>query len=288
MLGLVGESGSGKSTIGRTILRLLEPTAGSITFAGEEIAHLSRRRLKPLRRRMQLVFQDPFGSLNPRMTVERIVAAPLIIHERRMPVPSAASGSSGRCTGSASRPATSAATARVLGRPAPAHRPRPSADHRAGLPGRRRTGLGAGRLDPGADRQLAAVHQGRAGPHRPLHHPRPRRGRAHLRSGGRDVPRSARRARAGAELFRNPRHPYTEALLAAALDRTPHPPQAHPAPGRYPQPDQPPSGCAFRTRCPYALPACAERVPELRDVGGGHFKACIRDELELRPAPAAA
>ena len=59
---------------------------------------------------MQLVFQDPFGSLNPRMTVERIVAAPLIIHERRMPVPSAASGSSGRCTGSASRPATSAAT----------------------------------------------------------------------------------------------------------------------------------------------------------------------------------
>jgi ABC-type oligopeptide transport system ATPase subunit len=84
VLGLVGESGSGKSTIGRTILRLLEPTAGSITFAGQEIAGLGRRQLKPLRRRMQLVFQDPFGSLNPRMTVERIVAAPLIIHERRI------------------------------------------------------------------------------------------------------------------------------------------------------------------------------------------------------------
>src|SRR5215469_12110828 len=81
VLGLVGESGSGKSTIGRTILRLAEPTAGRIVFEGRDITGLSRRELRPIRRRMQLVFQDPFGSLNPRMTVERIVSAPLLIQE---------------------------------------------------------------------------------------------------------------------------------------------------------------------------------------------------------------
>ena len=107
VLGLVGESGSGKSTIGRTILRLLEPTAGSITFAGQEIAGLGRRQLKPLRRRMQLVFQDPFRLAQPahdgRADRRRPAHHP---RARASPAPSAANGSSGRCTGSASRPAT--------------------------------------------------------------------------------------------------------------------------------------------------------------------------------------
>src|SRR5690242_12237664 len=80
VLGLVGESGSGKSTLGRTILRLADPTGGNIIFDGQDITRLARRQLKPIRRRMQLIFQDPFSSLNPRMTVGRIVAAPLLIH----------------------------------------------------------------------------------------------------------------------------------------------------------------------------------------------------------------
>ena len=75
VLGLVGESGSGKSTLGRTVLRLTRPDVGSVMFDGQDMTHLSRRQLKPLRPKMQLIFQDPFASLNPRMTVGRILAS---------------------------------------------------------------------------------------------------------------------------------------------------------------------------------------------------------------------
>src|SRR5262249_51677117 len=79
-LGLVGESGCGKTTVGRTILHLIPPTAGSVLFEGRDVAHADRGALRALRRRMQIIFQDPYGSLNPRMTVEQIVAEPLYVH----------------------------------------------------------------------------------------------------------------------------------------------------------------------------------------------------------------
>ncbi len=290
VLGLVGESGSGKSTIGRTILRLLEPTAGSISFAGQEIAHLGRRQLKPLRRRMQLVFQDPFGSLNPRMTVERIGAAPLMIHE------------SGRSPRAERRERVERALHRV------GLSPRYLSRYPHEFSGGQRQRIGIARaliIEPDflvADEPVSALDVSIQAQIVNLllaikaelgltvlfithdlavvGHISDRVAVMYL---GRLVELAPVR-----ELFRNPRHPYTEALLSAAPDPDPTVRrQRILLKGDIPSPIDPPSGCAFRTRCPYAIAACAERVPELRDVGGGHLKACIRDELKLRPAPAA-
>jgi oligopeptide transport system ATP-binding protein len=290
VLGLVGESGSGKSTIGRTILRLLEPTAGSITFAGQEIAGLGRRQLKPLRRRMQLVFQDPFGSLNPRMTVERIVAAPLIIHERRI-------------SGAERRERVERALHRVGLSPRYLNR----YPHEFSGGQRQRIGLAraliiepdflvadepVSALDVSIQAQivnlLLAIKAELGLTILFITHDLAVVGHISDRVAVMYLGRLVELAPVR-ELFRNPRHPYTEALLSAAPDPDPTVRRKRILlRGDIPSPINPPSGCAFRTRCPYALPACAERVPELRNVGRGHLKACIRDELELRPAPVAA
>jgi oligopeptide/dipeptide ABC transporter ATP-binding protein len=239
---------------------------------------------------MQLVFQDPFGSLNPRMTVERIVAAPLLIHERRMP-----------------RAERRERVERALHRVGLSPRYLSRYPHEFSGGQRQRIGLARALIiEPDflvADEPVSALDvsiqaqiinlllsiKGELGltvlfiTHdlAVVGHISDRVAVMYL---GRLVELAPVR-----ELFRNPRHPYTEALLAAAPDPDPTIRRKRILlRGDIPSPINPPSGCAFRTRCPYALPACAERVPELRDVGGGHFKACIRDELELRPAPAAA
>ena len=152
-LGLVGESGCGKSTVGRTILRLIEPTAGSIKVNGTDITHLSKTELRPYRRQMQIIFQDPFSSLDPRMSAGDIVGEPLRVHDVAN---GAASEGARRRDVRARRPAPGAdgqLSAPVLRRAAPAHRHRARARAGAEPDHRRRAGVGARRVDPGAGPQ---------------------------------------------------------------------------------------------------------------------------------------
>ena len=124
-LGLVGESGCGKSTLGRLLIRLMPPTAGNVIFDGDDITRLRPAELREKRRSMQIIFQDPYGALNPRMSVEDIIMEPLLIHGARA---GAETRRHGRRHAGACRPARPRARplpARVLRRPAPAHRHRP-------------------------------------------------------------------------------------------------------------------------------------------------------------------
>ncbi len=193
-LGLVGESGSGKSTACRAVLQLIEPTSGSVRFEGREIAGLSRRQMRPLRREMQMIFQDPYASLNPRKRVGQIVGDPLRLQgvasgaELRRRVAGAARA--GRPLPRALQPLP----ARVLRRPAAADRDRPGAGAAAEAGDRRRAGLRARRLDPGADRQPARRPPGRVRPHLRLRRPRHRRRPPHLRPDRGHARRQDRRA----------------------------------------------------------------------------------------------
>ena len=156
VLGLVGESGCGKTTAGRCILQLIQPTSGSVKFEGQEIVGLPRSQMRPLRRRMQIVFQDPYSSLNPRLTVGSILREALTTHglargraadERVAELLDACRPLPDSC---------GALSARVLRRPAAADRHRPCAGGRSAADRRRRAGLCAGRVDPGAGREPAA------------------------------------------------------------------------------------------------------------------------------------
>ena len=284
VLSLVGESGSGKTTVGRTVLRLQPPTGGSIRFDGRDITALSRRQMRPLRQRMQLVFQDPYASLNPRMTVERIVAAPLEIHR-----------SGGTRAGRRAKVEQALQLVGLL----PEHARRYPHEFSGGQ--RQRVGIARALItEPEllvADEPVSALDVSVQAQVVNLLLELKRRlgltvlfiahdlavvGHISDRVAVMYLGRIAELAETRA-LFATPRHPYTEALLSAA-------PVANPAlrrqrivlPGDVPSPLNPPSGCSFRTRCPYALPACAGEIPALREVAPGHWKACIRDDLALR------
>jgi oligopeptide/dipeptide ABC transporter ATP-binding protein len=282
-LGLVGESGSGKSTIGRMLLRLLRPTAGRVSFDGTDITALDRGALRPLRRRMQMVFQDPFGSLNPRMTIGAAIADGMLLH------------------GLANRTEAGERVAALLARvglpPEAAARP-PRA-----LSGGQRQRVAIARalaVEPDflvADEPVSALDVSVGAEILALlRELRAERGLALLfvshdlgavralcdRVAVLYLGRVMEEAPAEA-LFRDPRHPYTKALLSASPGR----PGRTRGPrivlkGEIPSPAAPPSGCVFRTRCPAALPACAEVVPALREVGNGRRAACIRDDEVMR------
>jgi oligopeptide transport system ATP-binding protein len=281
VLGLVGESGSGKTTVGRTILRLLDPTAGAILFKGADIAALGQNALRGFRRQAQPIFQDPFASLNPRMRVGEIVEEPLIVH--------------GIGSGRAERQARVAEILRLVGL-LPDHVSRYPHEFSGGQ--RQRIGI-ARALAVGpefivADEPVSALDVSIQAQVVNLLRDLKRRLGLTLLFIAHDLAvveyisdrivvmylGRVMESAPGPELCRTPKHPYTEALLSAVP--VPDPDRKGKRivlQGDIPSPINPPSGCVFRTRCPYAVADCAKTVPELREIAPGRFKACIRDDV---------
>jgi peptide/nickel transport system ATP-binding protein len=277
-LGLVGESGCGKSTVGRTILRLYEPTAGRIVFDGQDITTMGESELRPLRRRMQMVFQDPFSSLNPRHSVGRIVGEPMRVH------------------GIAGRRAANARVRELLqivGLPADAGSRYP---HEFSGGQRQRIGLARSlALNPDlivADEPVSALDvsiQAQiinlletlqsefdltylfiAHDLAVVRHISDRIAVMYL---GTIVEISP-----AEELYDNPLHPYTISLLSAVPIPDPEVERKRETillAGDLPSPANPPPACRFHTRCPYVQPTrCTTEVPELRKFADGHLAAC--------------
>ena len=280
-VGLVGESGSGKTTVGRLLLGLLPPTAGRVTFDGTDLSRTDRTSLRRLRRRMQIVFQDPSSSLDPRRRVGAQIADGLAIHRLASP---------------AQRAERVHALLQEVGL-APEHAQRYPHEFSGGQ--RQRIGIAralatgpdflvadepVSALDVSVQAQvLALLADLRMRRHLTLlfiSHDLPvvrhLCGRVVVMYLGRVMEEGPT-----AEVFARPRHPYTRALLSATprLDAAQRRQRILLA-GDPPSPSDPPSGCVFRTRCPHALPACAEAVPALRPTGAeAHRAACIRDDL---------
>jgi peptide/nickel transport system ATP-binding protein len=279
-LGLVGESGSGKSTIGRMLIRLADPTAGEILLQGRDIARLSQRKMRPLRSRMQIIFQDPYASLNPRMRIRQMLGEALDTH--------------GLARGRTAREKRIAELLELVGLD-----PEYAERYPHEFSGGQRQRLGVARalaVEPSfivADEPLSALDVSIQAQVINLLGDLKERLRLTMLFISHDLDvveflcdrvivlylGRIMEIAPTETLYRQPRHPYTQALLAAS----PIPDPARRAgerpllAGDIPSPTHPPSGCVFRTRCPRAQTACAETVPPLAETAPGHWKACLRE-----------
>ena len=279
-LGLVGESGCGKSTTGRTILRLIEPTEGMISFEGQDITHLDKGAMRALRREMQIIFQDPYASLNPRMTVGSIIGEPLEIHK-------IAKGSE--------KEERVASLLQKVGLRAEDMRKYP---HEFSGGQRQRIGIArALALNPKlivCDEPVSALDVSiQAQVINLLEDLQAEFGLSYLfiAHNLNVVEHISNRVAvmylgqivelaSDEELYKNPQHPYTEALLSAVPIPDPTVKKKRIIlEGDVPSPINPPKGCHFHTRCMYKDKICEEVEPEFKDIGGGHWVAC-----HFRPA----
>ncbi|WP_375411484.1 ABC transporter ATP-binding protein [uncultured Bradyrhizobium sp.] len=274
-LGLVGESGCGKSTVGRAILRLIEPTSGSIRVAGQDITRLSNRAMRPFRRELQIIFQDPFSSLNPRMTAGDIVGEPLHAHHL------------------ASGKALRERVAQLFDRVGLSRAQMKNYPHQFSGGQRQRIGIAralalhprlivcdepVSALDVSIQAQVINLlmdlqrdlklsylfisHNLAVVEH--ISH------RIAVMYLGRIVEIAAKET-----IFTRPGHPYTEALLSAIPVPDPAIRDTTPAlQGDVPSPVRPPPGCHFHTRCPIAVARCKAETPPLREIAPGQQVAC--------------
>ena len=277
---ILGSSGCGKTTIGRAILRLLRPSAGRIRVDGQDVTELSRAALRPMRRHVQMIFQDPYSSLDPRLTVQQAISEAFAIHRSGI---------------SKDWPGQVAALLEQVGLPPDAMGRYP---HEFSGGQRQRIGIArALAVEPAyiiADEPVSALDVSvQAQVLNLLQDLQKRLGlgmlfishdlavvqhvsdRVAVLYMGRVMELAPSR-----RLYAAPRHPYTAALIDAAPVPDPRRRAVHqPLRGEIPRPEAPPSGCVFGCRCSYALADCARIVPPLVEVAPGHWKACIRDDV---------
>ena len=277
-LGLVGESGCGKSSCARTIIRMYDPTSGQIILDGDDITNLSQKQLKPYRKKMQMIFQDPYAFLNARMTVRDIIAEPLVAHNvvkrkdqsnelvypmlERVGLTKEHGGRYAHEFSGGQRQRVGIARALIL-QPELVICDEPISALDVSIQAQVINLLKDFQEEKGVS-YLFIAHD-----------------LSMVRYVSDDVGvmylgQLVEVCEAG-EIYKNPLHPYTKGLLGSipiANPKLAKMKEKSSIEGDIPSPIKPPSGCRFHTRCPYAKPACSEAVPQMKDAGNGHMVAC--------------